>query len=302
MSQDKRGIGLALLGAFLGAAFLLPYKAASENGGAAAATAGLVFVSAILNGAVSLFHRPDRAGLSNEWHPLVPAALSLALLTAVGNYCSSQALSLMDPTVASVLYRTQILFVALGGVLFLKESLSGPFVLGAAITLVGLCVMSAPFRVENLTGSAWAIGSAMSFASMQLVVRRIAHQVPLITLNALRLILAALLLCLIPNVVVEILKMDAAWYWNMLLAAALGPVASRLCIMFSLRDITAAHASLLSLATPVFSFLLAYIWLGTLPTPLEALGGGMVLVGIVSPILSTLHRISSPDTVGQIKG
>jgi len=48
--------------------------------------------------------------------------------------------------------------------------------------------------------------------------------------------------------------------------------------------VTAAYQVLISLSSPVFTFVLGFAILGTTPTEYEALGGAIMLIGIAIPV------------------
>jgi len=47
---------------------------------------------------------------------------------------------------------------------------------------------------------------------------------------------------------------------------------------------------LISLSSPVFAFVLAFVILGTVPTSYELAGGVVMLVGIALPVIAGLRR------------
>ena len=123
---------------------------------------------------------------------------------------------------------------------------------------------------------------------MQVITRRVIERISPLAVNALRLWLAVALLGLVPGTLRGALAAGPR-FWGFVSAAALfGPVLGRLCIMYSLRTLRAAHSALLLLLAPVLAFVIGYIGWGTLPTGLEVGGGALMLVGIALPSLAAL--------------
>jgi drug/metabolite transporter (DMT)-like permease len=210
----------------------------------------------------------------------------LACLTIVGNLSSAKAVVHRAPAVASVLLRTEIVFVGILGALWLGERLSWGLVVGAVVALLGLVVMRWPLAWDgSALGALWALGAAGCFAGMQVVTRRVAMQVPLVLVNTLRLWLAVMAWSLLPGHVREVSTMPLEFWWQVTLAALFGPFLGRVFIMLSLRQLRAAQSALLLLLAPVVAFLIAFFAFGERPTGLELSGASLVLLGVALPML-----------------
>ncbi len=214
-------------------------------------------------------------------------AIALALLTVLGNHAVAKALALVEPGLVSVLLRTQALFVILLGWWLLHEAVTRRVIAGTLLAIGGCLIingLSALPSSELVAGLLWAALAALCFALMQVVTRRVIHQIQPVLVNGLRLWLAVLLLLVWPNRLAGLDQLSGQ-VWLLTAAAALaGPIVSRLCIMWALRHITAAQCTLIALIGPVFAFSLGTLFFGTLPTPQELIGSLVILAGIALPL------------------
>jgi drug/metabolite transporter (DMT)-like permease len=284
-----RALGFSLAGALSSALYLFPYKRASAFAPPRALAWGLLLMAALGSGALSLVPRAIASRAVPATDPLQSrrfwgTALLFALLTISGNFCGAQAVGKLEPAINSVLLRTEVAFVGALGALFLGETLTFGWVLGAAGALLGLVILNWPLTVRSASGAVWALGAAASFGSMQIVVRAVAGRVDLQRLNSARLWLATGALALVPNTV------NRAWvagreFWLLVgLAALFGPFLGRLCIMRSLVGLRAAESALLLLLAPVFAFAFGYLLDGSLPSATQGAGAALMLCGIGLPL------------------
>ncbi len=286
--QRRRGIALSLAAAVFAAAFLVCYKAASRAAPTHVVVLSMLGCAAIFNLAVTAVERLRGAA---ERRPMDRTAwrttLLLAFLTVLGNLGMSKALSYLDAGMTSTLVQSQIFFVALGSWLFLRERLSARYIIGTAIAIAGVVSMRIPIGASpqvNLLGLAWVMLVAVSFSAMLVATRAVVQKVPLILVNALRLIIATLCLALIPGAdAIANLSLDTLLW--IIGAAAAGPFISRLCLMFSVRDISAAHSKLVTLTAPVFAFALGFAVFHTVPTLRELVGSALILAGVILPVV-----------------
>jgi len=290
-ARTKRGILWAVAGALLAAGYLIPYKVAAGLAGAEAVALPLLLVAAVVNTMVTGLDRrrpwrlPDRTSL---W-----VALVFGFCAAVGNEAGAQSLSRIGPGLASVMLRTQVLWVALGGMWILGERVGRRFWAGAGVAMLGLVLMQggmSPAPESAATGMVWALIAALAFAGIQLTVRRTVHRIDVLQVNALRLWFSVAMLALVPGRVEGLLGLGGRAWLLTAAAAVAGPLASRLCLMESLRTIPAALSTLVLFTGPVFAYGLGGLVFGVWPGPLELAGSAVILGGIAVPVLETLRR------------
>jgi drug/metabolite transporter (DMT)-like permease len=286
-----RGILLTLAGAFWAAGYLVPYKVAASLAGPARVVLPMLLLAAVFNTVAAVVTNPGDLRRIDRVSVLV--AVLVGALSALGNEAMAHALFTIDPGTASVLLRTQVVFVALGGCWLLSERVTIRFWIGTGLALVGFTILrggdsnAASLRVS---GMAWALLTAVCFAAIQIVVRRTIHRIEPMVVNSLRLWLGAGLVALIPGRAGAALEVEPR-VWLLAAAAALfGPVLSRLCLMAALRHIPAALSTLVLFAAPVFAFILGGLVLGTWPGAMELAGSLVILLGVALPVLERPRR------------
>jgi drug/metabolite transporter (DMT)-like permease len=279
----RRGAGWTVAGAFWAAAYLIPYKAAAEAESAAAVVLPMLLWAAVLTsiaGAYSLPKQIDRRSCI--------VAVALAVLTIIGNQAIAEALSVVEPGIVSVLLRTQVLLVAMIGWWFLRERVTVRFWAGTFLALAGTALikrLAGDSFGPALNGILWALLGALSFALMQVIIRRVIHRIDPILVNGLRLWLAVLLLLCWPDRLSALLALSGRAWLLTGAAALVGPFLSRLCLMWALRHIPVAHSTLITLVGPVFAFALGFLFLGSVPSLIELIGSLVILAGIALPVV-----------------
>jgi drug/metabolite transporter (DMT)-like permease len=274
------------------AAYLFFYKRAGAHTEPRMLAYALLLVAAVLNSAFAVVEQ-KRISISIARPQRLMWWVSglLALLTISGNWCSAEAISHLEPAVTSLLLRTEIVFVGLFGVALLGERVRRDLAFGGLTALLGLLVMRWPLAFDSsLVGVVWALGGSASFALMQVITRRVIHRIAPGVVNAVRLWIAVVLFSFQPGVLATLWSFNVQ-FWGLIAAAALlGPVVGRLCIMYSLRSLTAAHSALLLLLSPVFALAIGAALGGAALTRAELWGGSLMLVGIAWPSASALRR------------
>jgi len=290
-THPRRGDLLALVSALLGACFLLAFRASNAEAPRAAAVLAMLGWSAIFNGALALARARGR--ITRPRPVTLRAAVVLGVLTILGNVGVAGALQELDPGLTSTVMQTQIFVVGIGGWLLLGEMLTGRFFVGAAFALAGFALLGgihSGVTSVSAVGLAFAVLASVSFGAMLVYTRKIIRQIDPVRVNVLRLILAVGVMgaWLIPQGVLG--ELSRSVWLTTAIAAACGPFASRLCLMFATRHISAARTKLITLLSPVFAFALEIAWLGELPTGTELAGAGLILTGVLLPIAAARAR------------
>jgi drug/metabolite transporter (DMT)-like permease len=287
-----RRVGLlhSLLGALCSAIYLFPYKHAGSLSSPDVLAYALLIVAAVSNTALYLWQRrsPPPAVLDRRIFWVTSALLSL--LTISGNFCGAQAVTRLAPAVTSVLLRTEIVFVGVFAAFVVHERLTLPLLAGALVALGGLLVMRWPLAFDGAgAGALWALGAAASFGMMQVLTRRVIGRISPIAVNACRLWLAVGMLTLVPGLGRSALGAGREFWQFVAFAALFGPFLGRLFIMYSLRQLRAAHSALLLLLAPVLAFVIGFVFQGSVPSELELGGALVILAGVALPTLGRLR-------------
>ncbi len=294
MTENTRGIWLTLASGVLASIFLTSYKLGASYGNVTDMVFMLLAAAALLNTTSSTLEargfswlRFDAVGL---W-----VGVALAAFTLFGNLCSAEAVARISAPLTSVFQQTQVLFVALLGLVFLGEQLSLRFWLGAALATLGLLFMRLPGSAEaslDFAGVAFATGSALAFGIMVVITRRYIRRIQPMSVNALRLWLSLLLWLVLERRSPD-LGRAPMFYVHCLICAFTGPFLSRAALMYALKYMPANRVTLVSLVTPAITLLPSYLVFGTLPESHEWLGSLTLILGVAVPLLPSRTRAPS---------
>ena len=291
------GYAYSVCAALCSAGYLFPYKSAARLGPSDVLAYALLIVAALSSSALSLWQRGR--GPAQRWdRTFWKTSAVLALLAISGNLCRAQAVARLEPAIASVLLRTEIVFVGALGAVVLGERVTPALLGGAALALAGLAIMRWPLALDRAgAGALWALGGAASFGMMQVLTRRVIARISPVAVNTCRLWIAVGAWSLVPGVTRGAFTSGMEFWLLVAAAGLLGPFAGRLLIMYSLRSLEAAHSALLLLLAPVFAFLIGYVAYGSVPHAAELVGGAVMLAGIALPSLAGRRTSDGTDVV-----
>ncbi|HJL16424.1 MAG TPA: DMT family transporter [Sandaracinaceae bacterium LLY-WYZ-13_1] len=285
--DPRRGVALALGSAVFAAGFLLAFRNASREAPRELVVFAMLAFSAGFNGAVA--GARVRSGPRWPSRVTVLTVLVLAGLTVAGNVGVSGALARLDPGLTSTILQTQVFVVGILARLFLGEPLTGRFALGALFAVVGFGVLAiddpAAATVDPV-GVLFALLGSAGFGAMLVWTRGVIERIDPVAVNVARLALAVGILAPFAWAHGGLTALPPPVWGFAALAAACGPFASRLCLMFAVKHLTASRTKLLTLTTPVFAFGFELALLAEVPRPREIAGAALILLGVVLPVLS----------------
>ncbi|WP_217584595.1 EamA family transporter [Microbacterium sp. GbtcB4] len=240
---------------------------------------------------------PTVLALRGRWRALGQNAGMVAayglLAVAATQLCYFQAVALMDVGIALLIEYTAPVAVLLWLWLRRGERPTRRSVLGAGIAFVGLVLMLdiVTGAQVDVVGVLWALGAMVGAASYFVLSARADTGIPPIALAGSGLLLGAVGLSLAALVGVLPFAWTTAdvdyrfgavpWFVPVL---AIGVIATALAYVLgivSTRMLGSRLASFVALAEVVAALLFGWLLLGQLPGPLQALGGVLVLAGVV---------------------
>lgn len=245
---------------------------------------------------VSAFYRMLFASLAlGSWLLLRGRRLELprrsALAALASGLCFGTDLALWHTAIvhtsvatATLLVNTTPVYVGLYWVLVLRRPLSARFALGAALALAGASLLLGVSwqEVAGPRGAALALAAAVFYSGYLLLMsaaRRAGEALPALFLASLGSTLVLLLYTSLGGD--PLLGFPASSWLAMLGAAGVSHLGGVMGIVWSLRYLPAPVASVALLGQPLGTALLGWWLLGEALSPLQALGGAAVLLGIV---------------------
>jgi O-acetylserine/cysteine efflux transporter len=207
--------------------------------------------------------------------------LSVGLLVGVNTNMGFVAVAYVDPGTASLLSRTSILFGVGLGVVWLGERLRRLEVVGAAVAVAGVAVISFQPGEYLRWGSLLVVSSTALYALHSAVVKRFAGEIPFGEFMFFRVAaVAAVLVVLAVGQGATVWPSPSAWAW-IVVAAAVNVVLSRSVYYLALRRLDMSFLTIVLTLTPVVTWLWSIVVFGGRPTGVEIAGGVATLAGVV---------------------
>ena len=213
--------------------------------------------------------------------------LAIGGLVSLSTTINYAAVEFVDPGAASLLSQTSIIFGLALGVIWLLDRLSAGQWAGAALTLLGVGLISFQPGDYLRFGSLLVITSSLVYAVHTALVKRYGGAVDFVEFFVWRLASTAGFLLIAVSV-------QGAWRWPdggtwllLLVAGTVDVVISRALYYLSLRRLNITIHSLVLTFSPVVAIVWSLLLFGEQPSVQELLGGAAVVAGIA---VVTLRR------------
>ena len=300
MSDQIKGLCFALLAMMGGGLYAIPYRLSLDTVAPLPVIWG-VFLWAFLFSIPGAWFARHQNKFS--WK-IAGITLATSLAGLLGNYAICQALSQASPTLMVLVSRIEIIFAMLLSWMFLKELVSIRIWMAVIVIVGGIIVMkmdSLSFELKVWSSFLWAVTAAFSFASMQVMAKSIIHEINPQVLNVSRLAVALVMLWSLTEVRSGVADLQSSeWKW-LALAAFCGPFIGRVSYTYALRYLTVSKAVIIGSFSPATTLLFEFLVFGTLISSYEALGGTIMLTGILLVFLPGLRQNVSSSTINVVK-
>jgi len=175
--------------------------------------------------------------------------------------------------------------VTLGAWLFLRERITAMFLLGMALAMGGAALLvnaSVALGSRYVLGDMLGLITACFFGSYVIAVARVRDRMAASTLMLYSSAVTALLLLVATVISGENLLPASASGWSVLVALAwVSQATGQGLIAYALGHLPASFSALAILIEPLTAAILGWAWLGEALSVLQAIGGGIVLAGIM---------------------
>ncbi|MCA9926586.1 MAG: DMT family transporter [Anaerolineales bacterium] len=176
-------------------------------------------------------------------------------------------------------------FVTLGAWLLFGQRVTRLFLIGMLLALVGATLLigtSAAISRQTLVGDLLALSTAVVYSGYFLTISRLRHRYSAFTVMAWVSIIAALLLLAETLLVGEPLLVTTIQEWLVLIALALvAQVVGQSLIAYALAHLPPAFSSVTMILQPLVATIVAWLLFQEALSPLQAVGGAVVLAGIL---------------------
>ncbi len=300
MSDQIKGLCFALLAMFGGGLYAIPYRLSLDTVAPLPVVWGVFLWAFLFSLPGAWFARRQN---KFSWK-IAGITLATSLAGLLGNYAICQALSQSSPTLLVLVSRIEIIIAMLLSWMFLKEFIGIRVWMSVVVIVLGIIVMkmdSLTFDLKNWSSFLWAVTSAFSFASMQVLAKRIIDEINPQVLNVLRLAIALIILWSLAEVRSSVTNLQSGeWKW-IALAAFCGPFMGRVSYTYALRYLTVSKAVIIGSFSPATTLLFELLVFGTLISSYEAIGGTIMLAGILWVFLPGFRQTVSSSTVNAVK-
>ena len=255
-------------------------------------------------GAVVLAPLGWRAARRSQTRPTAKEHRWLALSgLALGAHFAGFQGALALTTVASAVTLTTMapIFVALGGLWFLRERSARRTWLGMALTMAGAVAIGAgdltahELGPQALVGDAAALGAAVTIAGYLLIGRMARRRIPATTYSAIVFAWAGAFLLPVCLITSTPLGGFAPLAWLAMLGIVVGPqLLGHTVFNALLSSVSATTVAIVVLAEPVGAGFLAWLLLDELPAAWFWLGAPLVLAGVAIALTSRRPRTEPP--------
>ena len=300
MSDQIKGLCFALLAMFGGGLYAIPYRLSLDTVAPLPVIWGVFLWAFLFSLPGAWFARRQN---KFSWK-IAGITLATSLAGLLGNYAICQALSQSSPTLLVLVSRIEIIIAMLLSWMFLKEFIGIRVWMSVVVIVLGIIVIkmdSLTFDLKNWSSFLWAVTSAFSFASMQVLAKRIIDEINPQVLNVSRLAVGLVILWSLAEVRSGVTNLQSGeWKW-IALAAFCGPFMGRVSYTYALRYLTISKAVIISSFSPATTLLFELLVFGTLISSYEAIGGTIMLAGILWVFLPGLRQTVSSSTVNAVK-
>lgn len=261
-------------------------------------------VAALLAGAILLFTNPKAFKVSlREVPPLAAFGIvGLALL----QWAYSNAVSILPVGIALLFEYTAIILVPIAARIIFKEKTTRSFWIGVALVIAGLLVVSQIWASRlDPVGVMFAFAAAGFLATYFLMGQHTANTRDPLSTMFYTMLIASIFWFIAGGFQLPSIQLEK----SVNLTANLSPVSLPLGVILAFLTIvgsfapmalgfialkltTASKVSVTQTAEPIFAFIFAYLWLGQSVTLLQAVGGLLVVAGILYA-----QKTKSLDTV-----
>lgn len=213
--------------------------------------------------------------------------LAIGFLIAAATIISFTSVAYIDPGTASMLAQTAVLFTLSFSVFWLRERLSKGELVGAAVAILGV------FIISFQPGDVWRIGALLILATSFLyslhvaVVKRYGDTIEFANFFLFRVGTTAVFLLLFALGRQELVWPSAQIWPLLLLAGTVDVVLSRILYYLVLRRVQMSFHAIVLTLSPVVTILWSLLLFGQTPTLQGFMGGAAVIIGV---IIVTLNR------------
>jgi drug/metabolite transporter (DMT)-like permease len=191
------------------------------------------------------------------------------------------ALKLLDPAIAAFVGRLETFVIIVLGVIIFRERFSRIEIPGSILVIAGIIIIRYSGGFQADTGFWVLVLSVTLFGIAEAVSKKIVTFVdPLVLTFVRNSVLAVSFVVIQLSIHGTVILPDRPVVWlGVLGAAVFGPVLARVYYLRAIELVEISKVALISQSLPIWVTVLAFIFLDTIPTAREMLGGLVLIAG-----------------------
>ena len=231
-SQEFKGYTLSVMAGISASMFFLPYKSASFSIAPLPFIFMIYIFSSLFNGLYLVLSGnsgqkggKDKVSKFNSWQDTILVGIIFGVLSVFGNYAIGRSLEGTNAGLSAIILRFQVVLVMLMGIILLKERLHFSFIAGLVLSSAGFIILKHEHTSTTLEASpfAWALAAAISFSSVQIILKVFIHRIDPILVNLVRLLSGLVLMLFLPSFWIQknilalehvYLALTASFFWS----------------------------------------------------------------------------------------
>ena len=176
--------------------------------------------------------------------------------------------------------------------LFIKTKLEFTHIVLGILILAGIYILSPDFDLENtqVKGILWGVSSAVCYALRILILKDHAKNYHGTTLMIYQLIVLSIIL--LPVMFTMETANITTQYPYVILLALLTTAIGHSLFVHSLKYFSASSASIISSLLPIYGIIIAYFFLGEIPTLNTILGGSLIMFTVIIESIRSKKKMS----------
>ncbi len=205
---------------------------------------------------------------------------AIGLLVAASTVINYAAVNFIDSGTASMLGKTAVLFSLGFGLLWLRERLRPPELLGALLAVAGIFVISFQPGDYLRLGSLMVLASAFFYALHTAIVKRFGEQIDFGDFFFFRISVTAVFLFVYAAGRGQLVWPSPVAWLLVVIAGTVDVVISRSLYYLSLRRMPMSIHTIILTISPVVTVLWSLLLFGEAPSVMSAIGGVLIILGV----------------------
>jgi len=208
--------------------------------------------------------------------------MKLSVLFSAAIFFSWTALQYLEPATQSFLSRIKVLMTVFFAIIFLREHLHRPEVVGGLVATMGIVLLKLNAGPKVSIGATLMLVSAVLFSTAEIMLKRKIADIPptmFLFYRNLAMIPCFAVIVVLRGESFALPGIDIAGL--IALTSLLGPVIGRGTYIAAIRRNSLSRTVLINQTQPLFAGLAGFIILSSLPSVMEWIGGGLILLGAI---------------------